>query len=621
MKAGLEVHQQLATGKLFCRCPAELDDAVGPTITRRLRPTGGETASIDPAVAFEAARGQLFRYEVSPSSCLVDADEEPPRPMDPEALDVALSVALLLHARPVDEIQVMRKIVIDGSNTTGFQRTSLVATDGWIEYGGRRIAVPTICLEEDAARKVAQGDGESRFRLDRLGIPLVEIATAPELTSGAEARGVAEEIGLLLRATRKVRRGIGTIREDLNVSVEGGTRVEIKGVQELRLLPQYVASERSRQEMLLQVREKLRARGAHVGAEDAVDLTDVVKELSTGPFRELAKGGSALGLRLPGFGGLIGGSAGATERLGRELAEYVRATGVRGLLHSDELPGYGVDAERLERIRSRLGAGDEDGFVVVVAPSRERAEKALGAARDRAALAIQGVPPETRDPLPDGRTRYSRPLPGRDRMYPETDVPPIAIDAERVERIRRALPELPAVAAARLAARYGLGSEVVRELQRRDEVERFEELASGGLPPALVARGLTQDLDSALSSAAESTRELSVGEWRELLTAVQDGRIAKEGIPQVLSALLASHSSVEAAIAASGLSGLSRGQLEEIAAAIVGRNAELVRRRGMGAVSPLMGELMAEVRGRWDGQEAAAVLRAAVERSLAASSA
>lgn len=621
MKAGLEVHQQLATGKLFCRCPAELDDTVGPTITRRLRPTGGETASIDPAVAFEAARGQLFRYEVSPSSCLVDADEEPPLPMDPEALDVALSVALLLHARPVDEIQVMRKIVIDGSNTTGFQRTSLVATDGWIDYAGRRIGVPTICLEEDAARKVAQGDGESRFRLDRLGIPLVEIATAPELTSGAEARGVAEEIGLLLRATRRVRRGIGTIREDLNVSVDGGTRVEIKGVQELRLLSQYVASERTRQETLLQVRDRLRARGAHLGESPAVDLADLLTGLSAGPFRELANGGSALGLRLPGFGGLLGGLAGSSERLGRELAEYVRATGVRGLLHSDELPGYGVDAERLEQLRARLGAGDEDGFLLVVAARRDRAETALAAARDRARRAIEGVPPETRDPLPDGRTRYSRPLPGRDRMYPETDVPPIAIDAERIDRIRRALPELPAVAASRLAARYGLGTEVLRELQRRDEVERFEHLASGTLPPALVARALTQDLDSARALAPDSAREPSEAELRELLTAVRSGRIAKEGIPPVLGALMAGSDSIEAAIASSGLAGLSRGQLEEIAAGIVARNAELVRRRGMGAVSPLMGELMAEVRGRWDGQEAAAVLRAAVEKSLARSSA
>ncbi|HEV2449512.1 MAG TPA: Glu-tRNA(Gln) amidotransferase subunit GatE, partial [Thermoplasmata archaeon] len=573
------------------------------------------------AVAFEAARGQLFRYEVSPGSCLVDADEEPPLPMDAEALDVALSVALLLHARPVDEIQVMRKIVIDGSNTTGFQRTSLVATDGWIEYGGRRIGIPTICLEEDAARKVAQGDGESRFRLDRLGIPLVEIATAPELTSGAEARGVAEEIGLLLRATRRVRRGIGTIREDLNVSVEGGTRVEIKGVQELRLLPQYVASERTRQETLLHVRDKLRARGAHLGESAVVELTDLLKGLASVPFRELANGGTALGLRLPGFAGLLGGSAGSTERLGRELAEYVRVTGTRGLLHSDELPGYGVDAERLEQLRARLGVGDEDGFVLVVAPSRARAEKAVGAARERAVLAIAGVPPETRDPLPDGRTRYSRPLPGRDRMYPETDVPPIAVDAERVERLRRSLPELPAVAATRLAGRYGLGTEVVRDLQRRDEVERFEHLASGPFTPALVARALTQDLDGAKALAPDSAREPTESELRELLTAVHEGRIAKEGIPPVLGALLAGGDSVERAIAASGLSGLSRGRLEEMAASIVARNAELVRRRGMNAVSPLMGELMAEVRGRWDGQEAAAVLRAAVEKSLAGSSA
>jgi glutamyl-tRNA(Gln) amidotransferase subunit E len=217
VKAGLEVHQQLATGKLFCDCPTDLSEEVRGSFTRRLRAAGGEDREVDAATSFQASRGQLFRYEVSPSNCLVEMDEEPPHPLNEAALDTALTLAVFLHAQPVDEIEVMRKIVVDGSNTTGFQRTALIARDGYLEVGGRRISISSICLEEDAARKVRGTESELVYRLDRLGIPLVEIATGPEITSGEEAREVAQEIGALLRATRRVRRGIGTIREDVNV--------------------------------------------------------------------------------------------------------------------------------------------------------------------------------------------------------------------------------------------------------------------------------------------------------------------------------------------------------------------------------------------------------------------
>ncbi|MFI5413972.1 MAG: Glu-tRNA(Gln) amidotransferase GatDE subunit E, partial [Candidatus Lutacidiplasmatales archaeon] len=236
MKAGLEVHQQLAVGKLFCACPAELTETVTDAFARSLRASGGESGTVDVAAALQASRGLLYRYEAGPSSCLVEMDEEPPHPLNEEALDTALTLALLLHAHPVDEVEVMRKIVVDGSNTTGFQRTALIAVDGELELGGRRYSIPTICLEEDAARKIRESPGEVTYRLDRLGIPLVEVATGPEIVSGQEAREVAEEIGALLRATKRVRRGIGTIREDVNVSIEGGHRIEVKGVQELRMI-------------------------------------------------------------------------------------------------------------------------------------------------------------------------------------------------------------------------------------------------------------------------------------------------------------------------------------------------------------------------------------------------
>lgn len=621
MKAGLEVHQQLATGKLFCNCPSELSETVLGTLTRQLRATGGEERTIDPAVAFEARRGRLFRYEVTTSDCLVEADEEPPHALNPRALEVALTVAALLHARPLDEIEVMRKIVIDGSNTSGFQRTALVAVDGHLEVGGRRYSIPTICLEEDAARKAGEGEGETSYRLDRLGIPLIEIATGPEITDGAEAREVAEEIGAVLRSTRRVRRGIGTIREDLNVSVPGGTRIEIKGVQELRLVEKYAEIESERQQLLITLREKLAQRAPARPTDPVVDVTSRLLPIASGPLRGLREKGSvALALRLPGFDGLLRAPPGGGERLGRELADYARTTGVRGLLHSDELPGYGIDPPLIATLRTELRADAGDAFVIVTAPKRAVAETALERVRERALLAFEGVPPETRDPLPDGRSRYSRPLPGRDRMYPETDVPPVRVEAVDFDRIRAHLPESPAAERARVAAQFGLHAEVVRRLQQEDEIDRLVLLAGRGHAPTTVARLLAQDLEAAAEGLPPGHHEPSDAELAEILGALDAGKFAKEALPVILHRLMESGGPVEAALAGVGLTPLSREELERLANDVIARNDRLVAERGDRARSALMGDLMREVRGRRDGKEVAEVLDAAFRRRQGAAS-
>jgi len=619
VKAGLEVHQQLAVGKLFCACPAELTEEVTETFARPLRAAGGESRAVDAAAAFQAARGLVYRYECGPSSCLVEMDEEPPHPLNEAALDTALTLALLLHARPVDEIEVMRKIVVDGSNTTGFQRTALVAVDGELVIREKRFSISTICLEEDAARKVRESPGEISYRLDRLGIPLVEVATGPEITSGPEAREVAEEIGALLRATKRVRRGIGTIREDVNVSTEGGHRVEIKGVQELRLIQEYVDREVARQRWLLDLKDRLAANSAHVPSVPPVDVTELFHSVESGPFSGAGKGGQVvLALPLPGFSGLLRSPPDSEERLGRELADYARTVGLRGLVHSDELPGYGVAPERVVELRSRLGLGEADAMVLVTDRSRERATLALERVRDRARAALEGVPGETRDPLPDGRTRYSRPLPGRDRMYPETDIPPIRISAERLARLRDQLPERPEELEERLARTHSLPAEVVRQLVFGDFVEPFEALTAQHHPAGLVARLLTQDLPSVPSVRGDAPFAPSLTVLAAVLEAAESGRIAKEGIPSVLAALAAGAPDVPSAVERSGLSGLSHEELVAIVRRVVEANSELVRSRGDAAFSPLMGDVMKEVRGRRDGREISEALRTEIVRARSA---
>jgi Glu-tRNA(Gln) amidotransferase subunit E-like FAD-binding protein len=256
LKIGVEIHQQIDSHKLFCECPSELRaDAPDVTAKRSLYAVAGETGKIDAAAAYEESRKRAYYYEAySDTTCQVELDEEPPHEINQDALDIALQISLLLNAKPLSISQVMRKTVIDGSNTSGFQRTVVIAKDGYIEVNDKKISIPAIMLEEDAARRTTETKDSVTWRLDRLGIPLVEIATSPEISSGEEAKEVALKLGEILRACR-VKRGIGTIRQDINLSIRGGERTEIKGVQEPDLIPELVKNEISRQQMLIKERK------------------------------------------------------------------------------------------------------------------------------------------------------------------------------------------------------------------------------------------------------------------------------------------------------------------------------------------------------------------------------
>ncbi|EDY36572.1 glutamyl-tRNA(Gln) amidotransferase, subunit E [Aciduliprofundum boonei T469] len=361
VKSGLEIHQQLATKKLFCDCDSKLSDNVIYKFERVLRPTQSEMGEIDKAAIEESLKHRKFIYEATDNSCLVEADEEPPHDLNREALDVALTVALMLHAKIVDEIYVMRKIVIDGSNTSGFQRTALIAVDGYIETSFGKVRIPTICLEEEAARKIEEKDDYVVYRLDRLGIPLIEISTAPDMKNGEEVKEVAQKIGYILRATKKVRRGVGTIRQDINLSTGQG-RVEIKGASKLNMIPKWVNMEIERQEMLKEIARILQERRAMVD-EKIYDLTEIFEDTESKIIKKmLKKGGKVLGIRLFGYVGVLKNDK---YRLGREFADRVRVIGIRGLFQSDELPAYGISAEEVEKIRDLMGLGEQDAFVII----------------------------------------------------------------------------------------------------------------------------------------------------------------------------------------------------------------------------------------------------------------
>jgi len=637
-RAGLEIHQQLDSRKLFCACPSMLHEEVGHALRRRLAPTQSELGEVDAAALAEARKRFLFTYESNEGSCMVEADEEPPHAVNREALKVALLVARLLGARPVDEVHYMRKIVIDGSNTTGFQRTALLARAGAVEGEGFRVGVDGMWLEEDAARRmdaadeegVGQGgaggreapDGGMRatFRLDRLGIPLVEIATAPDVRTPLEMRRVAERIGTLLRATRRVKRGLGTIRQDLNVSIAEGARAEIKGVQDLRRIPEYVAEEVERQRGLVAVRDELRRRG--VGAE-GVPREPVRLDHALGSSQSrviqgaLRKGGVVLGLRLPGFAGLLRGEPveGVRRRLGAELAAYAGAYGLRGVFHSDELPAYGVTAEEVAAVRLALRCGEGDAFVLA-AGDEAVVRAAMDAVAVRAAMATSLLPREVRGAQGDGTTRYMRPLPGAARMYPETDVPPVRVTAALLDEVGAIQVELPEQWVARVSSAHGLSPAQAWQLLNRGQDDEFEALVAKH-DARLVGRALLSVLPE-LEREGVDTAGASLEALDDVLSGVLGGLYSKEAVGDVLRRMLAGGMGADAAARSLGFEGgEDLGAVRARIAAIVAERSEFVRRRGRDAVGPLMGAVMAEFKGKVDGKVLSAMLAEAIDAELA----
>lgn len=259
-KAGLEIHQQLDTKKLFCNCESVIrKDKPDSTIKRRLRAAAGETGEVDIAAAHEQKKGKYFLYQsYDDTTCLVELDEEPPRAINKEALKITLQIALMLNAKIVDEVQMMRKTVVDGSNTTGFQRTALIGRNGFIETSKGLVRIPIICLEEEAAQVVKRTKEYDIYNLSRLGIPLIEIGTDADIKDAAHAMEVADKLGMILRSTGKVKRGIGTIRQDINLSIKNGERTELKGFQELKTIPKVIENEVKRQQQLLKKGKKLK---------------------------------------------------------------------------------------------------------------------------------------------------------------------------------------------------------------------------------------------------------------------------------------------------------------------------------------------------------------------------
>ena len=608
---GLEIHQQLNTKhKLFCPCSTDLtDDEHDAEIIRNLRPTQSELGQIDRAALQESLRDMTFKYEAyNNHTCLVENDDEPPHALNREALDICITIASLLNMKMVDEFHTMRKQVIDGSNTGGFQRTGLAATDGYLDTPYGRVAIESLGLEEDAARRV-DSDGEyTQFRLDRLGIPLAEITTDPSMHHPEQIKEVAYMIGQVLRSTN-VKRGLGTIRQDVNISITRGARVEIKGVQDLDLMPVIVENEVTRQLALADIKDELIKRNAEVD-HTIYDLDEVFKDTSS---KILSSAECIKGIILRGFDGLIGREVQPGRRFGTELSSYAKKMGVSGLFHTDELPAYGITQEEVDALKAYLKTNPEDA-IIIVAHDEDIAVNALNETIRRAEMAFDGVVEETRKALDDGNTEYMRPLPTANRMYLETDIPLFQITDDMVEPIKNNLPELPDEKEARIIKEYKLSEDLSSQLVRRLLADRFEELmASLKVDSTTVASVLVSDLRDLRREGVDVsifTNEKLI----EIFKLLEENKISKDALKDLMLAVSKKPEEAVDKIAEEDL--LGEDEVRAIIHDIVSGQENMVKERQMGAMGPLMGMSMKQLKGKADGSLVNRIVREEIQNLL-----
>ncbi|HEY9398814.1 MAG TPA: Glu-tRNA(Gln) amidotransferase subunit GatE [Nitrososphaeraceae archaeon] len=613
LKVGLEIHQQLdSKNKLFCNCKITDYTEFDFTFKRNLRPTQSEMGSYDQAALFESKKIKTVKYQSSKNSnCLIESDEEPPQMVNREALETVLTISLALHCTIEDELHVMRKIVIDGSNTTGFQRTILVGRNGFLDVDGVRVDVQSICLEEDAARIINEQDrndeeGIKIYSLDRLGIPLIEIALAPISNSPTFVTNVAQTVGRLLRSTKKVTRGLGSIRQDVNISVDDGPIVEVKGVQQLSQLALVIEFETKRQDGLNQIAKALKKRNIDESRfmDNITDVTDLLKRSSSNVVKKILTDDSRfMAFVLRGFRGILSFEPYQGIRLGRELGHLAKSYGIGGIFHSDELPNYGISSEDVQSIKSVLKMDENDAFILI-GGSTILLDTVLFELFNRIKTSFSGVVPETRSVRLDGVTAFSRPRPGSSRMYPETDIPYISIDDDRLNELSKNIPQPWNVVLDQICRKYGINKTLAENIFDSRYFSLFEKAVSHtSISPSFIISKLTEDLVS-LEREGYDTSILTDDVLFYLFMQLNNSRISKESIPIIVEKLLKKEvNDVDEIISSFGTDSVTEEYVDKTISKIIDENETVISQKGLDAVGLLMGRCMATLRGKIDGEK------------------
>ena len=560
--SGLEVHQQLMTReKLFCRCPAGLyTETHDGEVLRHMRPTLSELGEYDGTALMEFKTKKEIVYLLNQQNvCTYEMDDTPPFLVNQEAIDVTIELCLAMNLDVIDEVHIARKQYLDGSIPTGFQRTAIVGVNGWIPFKGRRLTITHVSVEEDSCREVKDKGHQIIWRTDRLGMPLTETVTGPELFTPQEVREAILLCGLVARSTGHVRTGIGASRQDVNVSVRGGDRCEIKGVPRAGLAVKLVHNEGLRQCNLLKIREELHRRGLRTPDSvriTAHDVSDVCATADLGFMqRALQAGGKVYAVKIEGAAEIAQHPTQPDTTFLDELRGRVRVIACLDeapiVLSSAAMPEFPDKHGILERLRKRVSPGDNDDFFIVFGPE-EDCRTAAEEIRIRFADATMGIPKETRQALVGGFTTFERILPGPDRMYPDTDLPPTRITQQRMEDIRSRLKPPPWERIKRYTS-WRVPEETACYLIRRGGAEIVDAVVEKTGVDGLLAGIVIGQQYKALQRSGVPVQRLGVAEWIQVFDLYTDGRIPREAIPAVASTMAKDNLDAECASTALGI--------------------------------------------------------------------
>jgi len=622
VKVGLEIHQQLATNKkLFCNCTPIESDEYSIKFQRKLRVSKSELGEFDPAALFESTKSKTIMYYANhESSCLVEQDEEPPHELDTDARKIALIISSALKSNIFSEIYPMRKTVIDGSNTTGFQRTMLISQGGFYNAGKTKIGIQSICLEEDAAKILGEEGSIRKFGLERLGVPLVEIATDPFEVELTEIKKIALSLGRILRSTKKVKRGLGSIRQDVNVSIKDGNGVviEVKGVQQLDQLEKVVEYEAKRQHGLLQISKKIQEKNWEFTDEDKKDITELFSKCKSKIIQNaIKKNQRIIAVSFKKMAGMFGFLPYEGIRLGKEVAELVRFFGIGGVFHSDELPNYGIEESDLEELRKFVKIKENDAFLILASP-----EEKIHIIVNQIILRIErirdhGIPIDTRLATQTGETKFLRPRPGSARMYPETDIPPIIITKEELSEAEKNIPKSWDDSIKEIETKYKINPQLAEQIFDSRYIGLFENIIKKiNTNPTFVASILCSSITNLERSGLDSNL-LKNEEISKLFQLLEKGEISKESIEIILENIMSGKSkTVKEAIENTSIESINGIDLEKIIEEIVEKNESIIKNQKERAIGPLMGIVMKELRGKASGEMINSLLLKNIKKKL-----
>lgn len=623
LACGLEIHQQLDTGKLFCKCKSKLikdDTKPDRIIKRKLRAVYSETGEFDATALNEQKKAKTYTYYFYNScNCLVEADCQPPIRTNPDALKIAIIISNLTNSNLVDKSIIMRKQVIDGSNVSGFQRTTMVATDGYLDFDFGKVRIDKILLEEDAARAIERKETEVIYSLDRLGIPLIEMVVWHDMHTPEDTKKVALFLGQLFRTTGLVKRGLGSIRQDINVSIANGSRTEIKGCQDLQMIPEIIKREIIRQLNLLDLKEELQKRKIRDIKLLEIDLTELFKKTESKAIKaSLEQKKNIFGFVLPGFSGLLGKEVQPNRRVGTELASILKAkTTLKGLFHADELPNYGITSEDVKKVKAELKVTDKDSFIIVMCDKKE-IEHVKEVLEERINLFSKEIPKETRLVNTEGNTEYQRPLSiGGARMYPETDLLPIVFTKELLDNAKKEMPLSVLERQKLYTEKFNISKQLTDKMVLDNFAVTFEKILKNNptLNPTQVAVFLLEDLINLSRDGKVDLENVTSEGLLEFFSYKDFNKIPKSKLMEVYLEFNNSDNTIEEVINNLGIfKDLEKMDADKILSEIIEENKEKVIEQKERVKGLLMGRLMARTKGLLDGKEASEL----IDKKLAA---